>query len=346
MDKFLLAPYFSCGFYKDELDLGFGSILMTIKDRSEQEVYLKAASFMKYPKTKDELKEFITNEAVACDADVIYQTFIDKNFLIKVNDFDSEERYSRDHLFYNLSGEDPKLVQQQLEKKHVIILGCGGIGNIIATNLAVSGVGKLTLIDSDDIELSNLTRQILFTEADVGNKKTTTLKEALLSRNHHVSVNTLDIICDDPKKFPLLPDCDLIVASGDSDNICFYLNQHSYREQIPFINVGYIQDIACWGPFIIPGKTACYECFAQSNIANQKNSLDDLVESINRNSRAASFGAINMLAAASATLDIIKYLGGFGEIQSLDKRIGIWTDHLKIECQNYQKNQNCNLCAR
>lgn len=346
MEKFILAPYFSCGFYKDELDLGFGSILVTIKNRSEQEVYLKTASFMKSPRTRHELKEFIINEAVACDVDAIYQTFIDKNFLIKANDFNSEERYSRDHLFYNLSGKDPKLVQQQLEKKHVIILGCGGIGNIIATNLAVSGVGKLTLVDSDDIEISNLTRQILFTEADVGNKKTTTLKEALVSRNHQISVNTLDIICDDSTKFALLPDADLIIASGDSDNICCHLNQYSYRKRTPFINVGYIQDIACWGPFIIPGQTACYECFAQGNIANQKNFLDDLIRSINYGNRAPSFGAINMLAAASATLDIIKYLGGFGEIQSLNKRIGIWTDSLKIECQDYQQNQNCNLCAQ
>lgn len=345
MEKYLLAPYVSCGFYKDDLDIGFGSILVTIKGKCDQEAYLKVAFFIKTPKTLNELKEFIFNETLANDKKLVYENFLLKNFLIKENDYDSEDRYSRDHLFYNLSGKDPKVVQKSLEKKHVIILGCGGIGNIIATNLATSGIGKLTLIDNDHIELSNLTRQILFSEDDVGNKKTSTLKQALLSRNNNVTIDTLNVICDSQEKIKHLPTCDLIVASGDSDNICTYLNKYSFSNKTPFINVGYIQDIACWGPFIIPGETACYECFSNSNIASRENELQFLVESINKGYKAPSFGAINMLAAASATLDIMKFLGDFGEIQCLNKRVGIWTDTLKIEHQNYQKNPGCTLCA-
>ncbi len=346
MEKYLLAPYVSCGFCNNELDIGFGSILITITDKIDQEAYLKATFFIKNPRTLNEFKEFIFNETRANNKELVYENFILKNFLIKENAYDPDERYSRDHLFYNLSGADPKVAQKKLESKHVVILGCGGIGNIIATNLATSGIGKLTLVDNDDIELSNLTRQILFCEADVGNKKTSTLKEALLSRNNNVSIDTLNIICDSQEKIKQLPACDLIVASGDSDNICIYLNKYSFSNKIPFVNVGYIQDIACWGPFIIPGKTSCFECFSCNNIANQENELQFLIEGINKGYKAPSFGGINMLAAASATLDIIKYLGEFGEIQSLNKRVGIWTDTLKIEYQTYQQNPECTLCAQ
>lgn len=345
MEKYVLAPYISCGFCKDELDIGFGSILITITDKSDQSAYLKAALFMKTPRTLSELENFIMCETISSNKSSVYENFLLKNFLIREENYNLENRYSRNYFFYNLSGSDPAIVQEKLEKKHVIVLGCGGIGNIVAINLATSGIGKLTLVDNDCIELSNLTRQILFCENDTGNKKASTLKEALLSRNKNVTINTLDILCDSYDKIKNLPSCDLIVASGDSSNICHYLNKHSFSSNTPFINVGYIQDVACWGPFIIPGKTACYECFSAHNIANQENELKSMVEKINFDYKAPSFGAINMLAAASATLDVIKFLGGIGSVQSLNKRIGIWTDNLKIEYQDYQKRTDCTLCA-
>lgn len=345
MEKYILAPYIACGFYQDSLDMGFGSILVTIEDKIAQEAYLNTAIFMKTPRTIHELQAFIFDETKATNKEDIYETFLSKNFLIKADEFDENERYNRNHMYYNLSGKDPRLVQKNLESKHVVILGCGGIGNIIAANLATSGIGRLTLTDNDHIELSNLTRQILFTENDVGNKKIITLKKALAARNHQVSIDTIPILFDSYEKISQLPECDLIVASGDSEHICTYLNQHCHEKNTPFINVGYIQDIACWGPLIIPSVTGCYNCFSSNHIANQPNPLRHLVKQINKDYKAPSFGAINLLAASAATLDIIKFLGDFGTIQSLNKRIGIWTHDLKIEYQYYQSKPGCKLCA-
>ncbi|WP_273789640.1 ThiF family adenylyltransferase [Bartonella sp. ML70XJBT] len=75
-------------------------------------------------------------------------------------------RYSRSHLHYQSYGMHPASVQHTLLQKSVVILGRGGIGNHVSAMLAASGVGKLTLVDNDVIELTNLTRQILFTEED------------------------------------------------------------------------------------------------------------------------------------------------------------------------------------
>lgn len=348
VDKYTLAPYFSCGFYKDELDLGFGSILLTIVDKEQQRVYLKAAAFMQEPRTLDELKHFIFSNATSHQRD-IYENFISNNFLMNINDLDFDDRYSRSYLYYNLSGADPKNIQAKLQQKHVVILGCGGIGNIISVNLATAGVGQLTLVDDDHIELSNLTRQIMFNEHDVGKNKTDVLKQALVNRNHNVHIETINVRCDTFEKMLTLPASDLIVASGDSAHICAYLNQYAHRTNIPFLNVCYIQDIACWGPFIIPGKTPCYDCFSHTNIAdNEKdndNEMAQLVKAINQSYKAPSFGPVNMLSASLATLDVVKFLADFGTIQSLNRRVGVWTHDLKIEYQHYHQNPNCTCCA-
>jgi hypothetical protein len=67
---------------------------------------------------------------------------------------------------------------------------------------------------------------------------------------------------------------------------------------------------------------------------------------INDGYRAPSIAPINQLASSLATLDIMRFLGGFGEVSSYNKRIGVWTHSLKIEEMDFAKNPVCNLCAQ
>lgn len=91
------------------------------------------------------------------------------------------------------------------------------------------------------------------------------------------------------------------LTSIDAGDVIDETNEHAIRNKIPFINVGYIQDIAAWGPFVIPGKTGCLAC--QSIIANEKGTTKEMtnkINKINRHYQAPSFGAVNMLAASLA----------------------------------------------
>lgn len=108
-------------------------------------------------------------------------------------DFNLNNRYSRNHLFYNLYGADHLLVQKKLLSKHVTIIGCGGIGSHISYLLTTAGIGKITLVDNDIIEVSNLNRQFLFTEQDIGKKKTKILSRELKKRNSLIEINTIEI---------------------------------------------------------------------------------------------------------------------------------------------------------
>ena len=83
---------------------------------------------------------------------------------------------------------------RSLAGSRVVLLGCGGIGSLVAITLATAGVGELILVDGDHVEPSNLTRQFLFTEADVGLPKAEVLARKLRRRNSSCQVRP--VVCE------------------------------------------------------------------------------------------------------------------------------------------------------
>lgn len=349
--KYILAPYVCVGYNKDSLKLGFGSIQQEIKGKHLQEALINILEKLCTPHDLHSIRSLcISDDSLSSsEGNNIYNILISGNFLIEENKYNREDRYSRHTLFYNLSGAKDTNIQDILHNKTVIILGCGGIGNLVSINLATAGVGNIILVDDDNIELSNLTRQIMFEENDVNKLKTEVLENAIRRRASNVNVTSINIKLDDAAKFSALPKADLIVVSGDSKNICLNTNSYCFQNNVPFINVGYIQDIAIWGPLIIPQTTPCYECFAKNNISDSsllREEYEIKRKIINAKTRyqAPSIGPVNMLSSGHASLDILKYLGGFGKVHALEGRVGIWTHDLRIQIQSYQRDSSCKMC--
>ncbi|MDH3831364.1 MAG: HesA/MoeB/ThiF family protein, partial [Gammaproteobacteria bacterium] len=96
-------------------------------------------------------------------------------------------RYSRQILMPDIGTDG----QQKLQDAHVAIIGAGGLGSPVAMYLASAGVGQLTMVDDDDVELSNLQRQLLHTDSDIGRTKVDSAAETLHAINPDVRVNTL-----------------------------------------------------------------------------------------------------------------------------------------------------------
>lgn len=335
--KFRLAPFFRAGFQSKKLYLGFGSIQQEIIIPDIQKKYLKVLSKLILPGNLPSPND--------PDHDMVDE-LIKKNILIPEDLYDPSNRYSRHHLYILMSGSNPREVQENLKNSHLIILGCGGIGSLIATALAASGVGKITLVDNDKIELTNLTRQYFFNEADVGKYKVDVLKEAISRKNGECRIDKIKKHIKKKEDLYDLPKSDLMIASADVDDVCELINAYSIDLKIPWLNIGYVEDVAVWGPFVIPGKTGCLAC--QDNIANEKDGDPvnrEIIKAINKNYQAPSTGPINMLSVSLAMFDILRYLGNFGTIQSLNKRIGLWTNDLKLEKQDYSKNPKCNVCS-
>lgn len=333
------AYYVSVGRYKNGGVLGAGSKQIIIDD----EAFWSAVTLVLYywiePSTPSQVFEkIIASETI--DKDLLEKAFdfVQNHQLLMEDDvYHSEDRYSRNKLYYHYSGKQPvSAVQQRLEKSHVTLIGCGGIGNHLSAILATAGVGKLTLVDPDTVELSNLTRQVLFTEKDISKNKVDVLAKALKERNNSITIETINGDATSEVFIKNPPKSDLWIISADSpSNIMAILHQTCVKEKQAYINVGYINDVAVIGPFYIPNETPEFD-YDSYTPSIQQTPIDKKAEIINRQFKPASYASVNNTAAAFAANDILKFLGNFGEILSLGKRLGIHTNAFKLEIQPFQ----------
>lgn len=348
MKKFILAPYVAVAFLEGDLHFGFGSLKQIITEKKLQECLLDAAVFLKKPRFIDEVNVFLKTKSH--DIKYIEKSLkiLSTKFLISEHEYAPNDRYSRSLLFYLLSGAaNSAEVQTKLLTKKIAIVGCGGIGNIAGVLLATAGIGELLLVDDDHIELSNLSRQIMFKEKDCGRYKTTVLSAALKERSSSIKITEIKKSISS-SNIDLLKNSDFILVSADQNNALELINMFGIEHEIPFIGVGYTEDIAVWGPLVIPGKSGCYQCGKYLTSFN-KNLNQDQIEKckiINKGYQAPSNGPINMIAASCAVLDILKFFGNFGQIQSLNTRIGLWSHDLHIEKQDHKIDQTCSVCGK
>ena len=274
--------------------------------------------------------------------------FLKNGFLISdrycFDQFD--ERYERNIRFYNYFTTCPEEFQLNIQKSVVTIIGCGGIGNLISHMLVNSGIKKVILVDDDVVEITNLTRQILFTEADIGAKKVNVLKQRLLERNSEAEIETVDLRIDKSSDLENLERSDLYVVSADHPkDFIYWVNSYSVENKQPYINVGYLSDIAIVGPFYVPDVSACFSCGDLTEDLKSKSSLHNEIKEINQHFKNITFASVNGLAASYAFMDIVRFFTG-SEILSMNKRIGIHTSKIAIETMMFEKNKFCHVCAK
>lgn len=342
--KYQLAPYVRAGIKNGTVGFGFGSIFERVEDSNFQKVLLSICQFWLKPHSYSEVESFFFQEEKKLVRKII--DFLSSgHYLLESEIFDKDDRYSRNKLYYSLSGGDAIEVQKNIEKSHAIILGCGGIGNLVAVALATAGIGRLTLIDNDLIEYSNLTRQFLFNEDDIGKNKVDVLQKELHRRNPKTIINTLKLQITAEKGLSDLPKCNIIVLSADKPaNLIRWVNAYSIRTKTPFINIGYVEDIVTWGPLVIPEVTSCWECNSLI-IDSDDSAIGDLIREINENYQAPSNPVTNTIASGCGVGDILKFLGRFGDIQSLNQKVAFFTYKPEIRTYYSVKNANCSACG-
>ncbi|MEH6891005.1 thiazole biosynthesis adenylyltransferase ThiF [Bacillus sp. JJ864] len=170
-------------------------------------------------------------------------------------------RYSRQVLFSPIGEEG----QNKIREKHVLIIGVGALGSANAEMLVRAGVGKVTIVDRDYIDWSNLQRQQLYCEEDVENHlpKAVAAKRRLQAINSDVVVETYvqDVTAEELEE--LVTGVNLIIDATDNFETRFIVNDISQKHSIPWIYG------ACVGSYglsytILPGKTPCLSCLLQS----------------------------------------------------------------------------------
>jgi bacteriocin biosynthesis cyclodehydratase domain-containing protein len=251
-----------------------------------------------------------------------------------------------------MQGAVPEVVQERLSQARVALIGMGGIGNWVALNLIGSGLKELRLVDFDTIEETNLTRQILFSEKDIGKHKVVVAKNALSGKNKNTEITVhLSQIDGETALEEILKDIDFVVLSADRPaRIHDWLDSVCIHKRIPYLNIGYRDGVGIVGPMTIPGETSCYQCFKHEPDNNSTIHKEDseiaLMEEFEARYQAPSFGPLNALVSAIGATEILKYLGQFGSIESHATEINIDPITFETERRHYEKDTVCKQCAQ
>jgi len=175
----------------------------------------------------------------------------------EVSDLSEKEldRYSRQVMLEEIGYQG----QLKLKQARVCVVGVGGLGNPIVTRLAAMGVGKIRIVDRDVIELSNLHRQTMFNEDDIGQVKVETAAKKLRKLNNNVIIEELPVSINDYTALDAVDGCDVVIDALDSVNARYSLNKACIEKKIPFVT-GAAVGVTGQTFTIVPNESACYHC--------------------------------------------------------------------------------------
>ena len=307
--------------------------------------------------SKDQILEYINchgNDFSENEYDEFLEILEDVNVLEDVHDnilTEAElERFSRQLLLFgdikNNSFEDAQKFQKKLKQSHVVLLGLGGTGSYTFYGLAAMGVGEITLVDYDRVELSNLTRQILYTEEDIGKLKTEVVKAKCEKINSEIKYNIYNEKIEDVRSLQrIIKGSNFVISQIDYPRfkIKAIVNEACYLEGIPYLcSSGTIGDSGVCGPIIVPGETACYECFAGDN----RPIIDEeFMYQVNSRIKTSIIDPYNAIIANCAVLETVKYLTGFSETQLINRYFTINYDNYEIKFYDVAKDPECRVCG-
>ena len=238
-------------------------------------------------------------------------------------------RYSRQIFLPNVDIEG----QEKLLNSHVLIMGVGGLGSLSASYLAGAGVGRLTLVDDDEVDVSNLHRQLLYTQDDVGQLKVDVAERRLLSMNDNCKIHTVDTRLDLGELQAMLVDVDLLLDGTDNFATRLLVNQACFNAKKPLLSAAVTQFSGQMSFFDYKQNTPCYQCLYPK--------VDDVENNCAEN---GVLGPSAGLMASMQALHAMKFMLGFS-VESLHRLVLI--DMLSGRNRNVviQADENCSVCS-
>jgi len=215
--------------------------------------------------------------------------------------------------------------QENLKKARILVAGAGGLGSAILTYLAVAGLGKIRVIDGDIVELSNLNRQVLHSDKDIGRSKVDSAKEKLEALNPDISVEAIKEIITKDNVFELVGDYPIVDAM-DNLPTRLLLNMVAVKKNLPLFH-GAVYGFEGRATTVIPGKTACLRCLYQGVIQG----------------KTPVVGVTPAVIGCIQATEVIKYILGIGEL--LADRLLIYDGlNMNFSEVKLKKDPNCSEC--
>jgi len=237
---------------------------------------------------------------------------------------EERDRYDRQIMIRGFGEEG----QEKLKRAKVIIAGSGGLGSPIAIYLAAAGVGTIRIVDHDRVELSNLNRQILYWDKDIGRNKVDSATEKLSQLNQGVKIEPVGETITEANVSRLVAGFDLIVDAMDNLPTRYLLNKAAIENHIPFVH-GAVHGLEGRATTIIPGKTACLRCIYRGLPPQEKFPVIGVTPAV-----------IGCIQATEA----IKYIVGIGE--PLTNRLLVYDGlNMKFTELTVKRDPNCENCG-
>ncbi|NPA73766.1 MAG: HesA/MoeB/ThiF family protein [Epsilonproteobacteria bacterium] len=241
------------------------------------------------------------------------------------------QRYARHLVLKNFGLEG----QLKLLNSKVLIVGAGGLGSPIALYLAAAGVGTIGIADGDEVDLSNLQRQIIHSTEELGMPKVLSAKKRIKALNPDVNVVTYDFFLDKGNILDIVKEYDFVIDGTDNFESKFLINDACVLANKPFSHGGILR-FNGQTMTIIPHKSACYACVFDSPPPK------DSVPSCKITGVLGSIAG--MLGTIQAT-EAIKYLIGYGELLT-DKLLIFDAVSMDFDKVSFQRNPDCKVCGK
>ncbi len=238
-------------------------------------------------------------------------------------------RYSRHIIMPNVGS----VGQRKLVNAKVLVIGAGGLGSPVSLYLGLAGVGTIGIVDFDTVDVSNLQRQILHGDSDVGRRKVESAKETLNYHNPETNV----IIHEEPinaeNAMSIIPDYDIVVNGADNFATRYLVNDAAFLAGKPLVD-GAILVFDGQASTYVPGQ-GCYRCLFPD--PPPPGEVPNCAE-------AGVIGALPGLVGSIQALEAIKLIMGIGN--TLTGRMLI-IDALTMEFREIRvrRNPNCKLCG-
>ncbi len=240
-------------------------------------------------------------------------------------------RYSRHILLDDIGVEG----QERLLAAHALVIGAGGLGSPVALYLASAGVGRITLVDDDTVDLTNLQRQIAHTEARVGQPKVASARAAIAAINPDVQVHTVAHRADEALLRPLVAEADVVLDCTDNFATRQALNRACVAARQPLVAgaaIGFDGQVSVYD--LRRDDSPCYACVFPAT---------QTVEEV----RCATMGVFAPLVGLIGTVqaaEALKLLCGIGQplvgrLLMLDSRRMEWTE------VRVQRQPDCQVCS-
>ena len=241
-------------------------------------------------------------------------------------------RYSRHLLLEDIDVEG----QEKLLNAHALVIGAGGLGSAAAPYLVAAGLGHITLIDHDAVEITNLQRQIIHTEASVGKSKVWSGKHFLSQLNSGIRIETIEAKVTQSMLDDLLPSVDIVLDCTDNFQTRHLINASCVQHHVPLVSGSALRfdgQVTIFDPK--NSNSPCYACIFSPDETFEEASCS------NMGIFSPLVGIIGAIQAAQA----LQILIGFGE--SLVGRMLLWNaKSTNIDEIRIARNPECPVCGK